>query len=94
VIYRTPAEALAEFKRVFAAYSALTANVTADALPASFHLRLSSADAFDRVAAVAESQSGVNRATLDLSDVAWPAAGLGAFRAVLHCQNPIPSLSP
>jgi len=94
VVYWSKADALAHFKRAFAAFPDLTANVTADALPESFHLRLASSEAFDQVTALAMSMSGVSKAVADLSDVPPPAARLGAIDAIEQCRSPAPSLSP
>ena len=97
VVYWSKEDALAQFKRIYAANPTLTANVTADALPASFHLRLSTTDAFDRVAALARSMPGVDKADVDLGATVSAPVNVGAaaaLGAMAKCRSPAPSGSP
>lgn len=90
VVYESKADAFEHFKEMFADYPELVANVSADALPASFRLRISGPEAFDQVASLAGSMPGVIEVTTDLSGVAnLPPASFGVTsRALAQCKSP------
>lgn len=61
VFYETKEEAFKEYKRMFADQPALTENVTADALPASFRIKLRDPNAAEAVQRTLGGQPGVDQ---------------------------------
>jgi FtsX-like permease family protein len=100
VRFESKADALARFRRLFADHPDLVSNVSEEALPASFHVRVASSDMFDQLASSAESMPGVDRVNVDesgLGDAYSQVFDLFVGSKPAHvprCLRPFPPQSP